>query len=130
MFLKFSNHDERRSYGGSCFVEIQYCRLPEVCSDQELVSVDSISHWDYSSLYIFDEDLDEFLKEYQDILPATLYNNLEEGSTPDCYGINYYSRSKEETLISRLQAAKPKEYEILLDWLAAEPHNGFYMLGI
>ena len=29
MFLKFESQDERREYGGSCFVEFQFCMMTE-----------------------------------------------------------------------------------------------------
>ena len=35
MFLKFQSQDDRRKYGGSCFIELQFCKVavPEVMED-------------------------------------------------------------------------------------------------
>ena len=28
MFLRFDSQEDRRKYGGSCFIELQFCKLP------------------------------------------------------------------------------------------------------
>ena len=60
-----------------------------------------------------------------------LFHKNEHSGTVDLYGINYYSADVLETVIHRLRTKKPREYEILLDWLlAAEGYNGVYILGL
>ncbi len=130
MFLKFHTAEERRRYGGSAFVEIQYCRLKQGTSIQKIISVDSISAWDISSIYIDFDDLDEFWNEYGGMFQNGVYNNGQEGPT-DFYGINYYDLSNVHHLIRELEIKKPKEYEILLAWLKnGRDENGIYILGI
>lgn len=49
----------------------------------------------------------------------------------DEFGINYYSKDKVKIIKDKLQTIKPKEYEILLNWLEdAKNYNGIYILGI
>ncbi len=128
MFLKFSCDEERRAYGGSCFIEIQYCRLPKKCCVKEIVDA-KISHWDYSSLFVF-YDGDGFLENYGDIFKNGVYNNLEEGVI-DPFGINYFSPEKVSEIIWRLKEKKPCGFEVLLKWLESGlEHNGIYVLGV
>ncbi len=128
MFLKFCCDEERQKYGGSCFIEIQYCRMPIKSSIKEIVGAE-ISHWDYSSLFVFYEG-DEFYYSYCDIFGKGVYANLEEGLI-DLYGINYFSSQKVDNIIDRIKAKKPSGYEVLLQWLEnGLEYNGIYVLGV
>lgn len=128
MFIKFKSNEERQTHGGSYFIEIQYCTLPNGTSDREIV--DAIRNWDLSSLYIFGDDFQRFYSEYKEIIGNGLYSNLHEGSIDYC-GINYYSREKTIKIIERLKERKPEEFEIFLDWLLIDlKYNGFYILGV
>ena len=130
MFLKFHSDAQRRAFGGSDFLEIQYCSLPAGSSARKTVSVDSIHNWNLSSLYVSAEDMDDFYAQYKDILHNGLYNNLREGVV-DLFGINYYDAEKTCAIIENLRTCKPKGYETLLAWLRENPYNnGFYVLGI
>lgn len=130
MFLKFKTTEERRVYSGSDFIEIQYCTLPSDTPNNDVVAVDAIKHWNLSSLYISGDDWNMFYAEYWDVLGEGLYNNLCEGIVDGC-GINYYNGEKTEKIIGRLKIRKPKEYEILLEWLMDNLNtNGFYVLGL
>ncbi len=127
LLLKFKNDEERRNYGGSYFIEIQYCRLPRGTSDTELTSVD-IPFWDYTSLYV--HEISEFYEQYADILDKGLYNNLSEGDL-DLYGINYYNPEKTKIIAEKIRQCKPTDYEIFLEWLENDMNkNGFYVLGV
>ncbi len=128
LFHTFSSQDERRAFGGSCFIEFQFCPMPESSSMDELVSVDNIEHWRDDSLYVADEN--RFYEEYCGIFDSGTYNNLETGVV-DIYGINYYSPALTEIVVERIKAEKPEDYEKLLHWLESiKEHNGFYILGI
>ena len=128
MFMKFKSNEERRAYGRSDFIEIQYCTLPNGTLDKEIV--DAVHNWDLSSLFIFGDDFQRFYNEYKEIIGNGLYSNLHEGSIDYC-GINYYSREKTIKIIERLKERKPEEFEILLDWLLSDlKYNGFYILGV
>lgn len=49
----------------------------------------------------------------------------------DIYGINYYDSDKVKNYIEYIDKEKPKDYQVLLDWLdKALELNGFYILGI
>ncbi len=79
MFLKFNSNEERRAYGGSCFIEIQYCKLPLDTSARKIVSINAIGHWNLTSMYVYDDELANFYNEYKNILNNGLYNNMNEG---------------------------------------------------
>ncbi len=124
MFLKFNSTEARRAYGGSAFLELQYCSLPAGTPEKKIVSCGSIRFWDVSSLYIFHEDWDRFYAEYQAIL-----GNSTTGL--DLYGLNYYSAEKTEDIIKKIEVQKPGGHDVFLKWIRENPYNnGFYILGI
>jgi len=128
LFYKFNNQRERRSFGGSFFIEIQYCTLPESTDIKVITSVGSIKNWQNNSLYVNDEN--KFFEEYCSILNKGYYNNLKQGII-DIYGINYYTKTETENIKKKLKENKPEDSEALLNWLEdAEKFNGFYVLGI
>jgi hypothetical protein len=128
LFHTFHNQTERRDLGGSAFIEIQFCRLPERSSIKSIVDVSSIKHWQDDSLYVSDEDV--FYQEYGHIFVCGTYNNLKTGPV-DLNGINYYPASLTDTIIKRIRESKPADYTVLVDWLErAKAYNGFYILGI
>lgn len=128
LFHLFNSQEERRAYGGSAFVEMQFCRLPRDTKLRDIVAVDNITHWMNDSLYIADEN--EFYAKYCHIFDDGTYNNLESGIM-DLYGINYYAPSQIDDLIDRARESKPIDHPILIDWLErAKQYNGFYILGI
>ena len=57
LFLVFNSQEERREYGGSAFIEMQFCRLPAGTKIKDIVAVRSINNWQNDSLYINDEDV-------------------------------------------------------------------------
>lgn len=128
LFLVFTSQEERRVYGGSAFVEMQFCRLS--CNTQlsDIVAINSIKHWRNDSLYI--SDVNVFYEKYSHIFDCGTYNNPERGIM-DLYGINYYAPSQINSLIDRVRELKPIEHSVLIDWLErAKQYNGFYILGI
>ncbi len=130
MFLKFETQEERRAYGGSAFIEIQYCPLPGGTPDNRIVSADLIAHWDIASLYVSCDDASAFFNAYREILSHSLHNDMREGAV-DLWGINYYNREKTELIAKKLEAQRPQGFETLLAWLREDPyHNGFYVLGV
>ena len=65
LFHTFSSQKERRNFGGSCFVEFQYCTLS---GDKTLNTiVNEVNHWNNSSLYLHGDDMNEFLNSYKEI---------------------------------------------------------------
>lgn len=130
LFHTFSSQEERREYGGSCFIEMQYCRLPRGTEIEKIISVDAIRHWKNDSLYIYGDDDNEFVAQYKKIFTDGIYNNLKRGMV-DMYGINYYSREQTRLILEKLKEIKPSDWQVLLSWLErAETHNGFYILGL
>ena len=119
LFHVFSSQEERRTFGGSAFVEIQYCNLPIGTKEKKLVAINSIINWKNDSLYVYVEDLDAFYQEYNPIFDC------------DIYGINYYAPSSIDSIVVKLNIVKPTDYEQLVTWLnEAMQCNGFYILGI
>lgn len=130
MFLKFKTNEERRKHGGTAFVEFQFCKLKENTRIRKIVSVNSIQNWKDDSLYLFVDDIDNFLEEYYDIFDSGVYNNMKSGNI-DIFGINYYSKDSIHKLLETIKNKKPIDYETIIIWLEeAMNYNGFYILGI
>lgn len=130
MFHIFKTNEDRRQFGGSGFIEIQYCRLSSNTKLRKIVSVNNIQNWVDDSLYIFLDDIDSFINSYGSILNMGTYNNMRKGFV-DVYGINYYTVEDVKNLIVRISQEKPIDYKILLEWLSkADQYNGIYILGI
>ena len=128
LFHKFDSQEERREYGGSAFIEVQFCRMPAGTDLKSLVAVDNIINWLDDSLYISDENL--FYEQYSRIFDCGVYNNLKSGPV-DVYGINYYGPELTKVLIERIRELQPEDWKVLIEWLeAAKKYNGFYILGI
>ncbi len=118
LFHIFNSQEERRAFGGSAFIEIQFCKLPAKRKANERAALRSIHHWQNDSLYIDDENL--FYNEYHHI-----FNDL------DIFYMNYYGPESINPVIEKIIATKPKEYEVLVEWLnKAKEYNGFYILGL
>lgn len=125
LFYSFASQEELRKAGG-CLLEMQFCRWPNDTELEKLVSY--YDFWKLDSLYFYDES--PFYKEYGHIFNCGVYANLESGPL-DFYGINYYAPSLVDTIIEKVLADKPMEYEILVEWLRkAKQYNGFYIYGI
>lgn len=130
MFLQFDSSEERRQYGGSAFLELQYCRLPTRTPIKQIVAVEAIHIWNRTSLYVHINEIDSFYIAYHEILYGGIYNNCSTGSLDLC-GINYYSSARMKEILVRLEQYQPVEHEILAAWLEqGKDANGFYVLGI
>lgn len=129
-FHTFSSQKERQSFGGSYFIEMQYCRSDKNSSIAEIISVDSIEPWADDSLYIHGDDDNEFVSIYGGIFTGGTYANGENGPVDMC-GINYYPCEQTKLIIEKIKEAEPSGTEALLEWLKkAEEYNGFYILGL
>lgn len=130
MFHSFSSQEERKNFGGSDFLEIQFCRMPPKTEIERMVAVDRIKHWCCDSLYISGEGVSAFFKEYGCIFDCGIYSNLETGAI-DPYGINYYRSDLIDAIIAKILKKRPTDYEKLAAWLnTAKQYPGFYILGI
>lgn len=130
LFHMFCSQEERRNFGGSDFIEIQYCKLPQKSKAKEIVSVNKGSHWKNDSLYVSGDDMNLFYESYSNIITGGGYNNGESGEM-DLLGINYYSQEQAVLIMKRIEYEKPPEYEILLRWLKSGiNYTGFYVLGL
>ena len=126
----FKSQEERRNFGGSAFIEIQHCKLPESTKLEKIISVKEVSHWENDSLYVSGDDMNLFYEQYKDIITGGVYNNGKNG-VMDLYGINFYSRDKAEHSRKGIEDEKPMDYEILLRWLKSGiDYIGFYILGM
>ena len=130
LFHTFSSQDERRQFGGSDFIELQYCRIRQGAEIGEILSVQAIEHWKNDSLYIFGEDMDAFFAQYCKIFSNGIYNNRECGVV-DLLGINYYSPEQTALMTEAIKKETPADSQRLLDWLdGGKQYNGFYVLGV
>ncbi len=130
MFHKFHSQDDRKKFGGSAFLELQYCRMDCNASIERLVSVHEIKRWQTDSLYVYMDDMELFFQQYADVFKNGVYNNRKTGVV-DLYGINYYSPAQVNEIIGAIEKKKPMDYLPLLNWLyEAKTFNGMYILGI
>ena len=126
MFKKFQSQEERRKYGGSCFIELQFCTLPE--SECLEVILDHYDNWKNDSLYVHGDE--PLYTVYGQIFGNGLHPNMTE-SYFDTWGITYYKPSLIEEIIERALQSKPVGYELLVDWLnEAKNYNGFDIRGV
>ena len=117
-----------RAFGGSDFLELQFCQHKSGTSIKRIVN--KIENWHNASLYISGDDMDTFYKCYKDVFKNGTYNNLKSGDI-DFFGINYYSPEQVEEMIKTIEEKKPKDYIIVLEWLnKAKEFNGIYILGV
>lgn len=129
-FYSFLTQEERRESGGSCFIEIQFCRMKPTATVKQIVAVSSIEDWKGDSLYICDDDMNVFYDEYSTIFDCGTYNNLDCGKIDMC-GINYYDPNSIEPIIEKILATTPSDYKVIISWLSkAKYYNGFYILGV
>lgn len=130
LFYTFSSQEERSEFGGSDFIEIQYCKFAEGTEIQKIVSVDAIEHWKNDSLYIYGDNEKEFMELYSDIFTGGIYSNGEIGVV-DMHGINYYSREYSNIIMEKVKKIKPLDYQLLVNWLdKSNEYIGFYILGL
>ena len=109
LFHIFHSQKERRDFGGSDFIEMQYCKLEQDSEIEKIVSVDAINHWKNDSLYIFGNDMNMFYSHYGTIITGGVYNNKD--SDPlDLLGINFYSQKQ---LIFMIELIKKKSQQII-----------------
>lgn len=126
LFYRFQSQEDRRAFGGSAFIELQFCKLPENTPIKKIV--DTVKHWENDSLYIENDNF--FYTEYSRFFDCGTYQNLERG-TMDLYGINYYTPQQVHEIRQRIDSEKPTEYYILLKWMQkSETYNGMYILGL
>ena len=123
MFKKYNSKEK-----GSC-LELAYCKLP---NKSDIKKITNISHIPFSaedSLCVAFPFIKDFIEEYDDIFTGGTYQNLENGPVDVC-GLNYYSPELTNQIIDKVRTQKPKEYELLLNWLEnSKQYNGFYILG-
>lgn len=128
LFHRFNNQEERRAFGGSDFLELQFCQHKSGTSIKRIVN--KFENWRNDSLYISGDDMDTFYSCYKDVFKNGTYNNLKSGDI-DFFGINYYSPEKVDEMIKTIEEKKPKDYIIVLEWLnKAKEFNGIYILGV
>ena len=128
LFLKFDMQESRRKYGGSCFIELQFCKLPSGTKIKQIL--EGSDHWKDDSLYVYDDQQGDFYIKYKDVIGYGIHPNMSEGYF-DTWGVTYYGPNQIGDIKERLKEHKPEEYEVLLEWLIeAEKYNGFYVLGV
>lgn len=130
LFHTFVSQEERKAFGGSDFLELQKCRLPQETLWKKILSVETVEHWRLDSLYIFGEDFAAFYALYGEIFGKGFYIGGESGKMDIC-GMQYYTAEQTAQIIEGVKQKRPKEFQVLLDWLAEEKaYNGIYLLGI
>lgn len=129
MFYVFNSQEERREFGGSAFIEIQFCKMPSDSKIKKIIA-NGMKNWRDDSLYIYVDDIDTFFNEYSSFFACGTYNNSKSGIL-DIFGTNYYKPDLIDNIAAMILESKPTDYEILIEWLyKAKNFNGFYILGI
>ena len=77
--IDISSQEERKEFGGSLFIEIPFCKMPQTTKTKKIAAVDSIENRQNDSLYISDENT--FFQEYSNIFDCGIYNNLKSGQS-------------------------------------------------
>lgn len=130
IFHSFANQEERRNFGGTAFMELQYCTLRPETEIKKIVGVGAHGNWMDSSLYIYLDDIESFCLNYGDIFYGGTYNNLHQGRL-DINGINYYTPAQAKEILLKIEGKKPLDYEVISEWLKnGKQYNGFYVLGV
>lgn len=130
IFHSFANQEERRNFGGTAFMELQYCTLRPETEIKKIVGVGAHGNWMDSSLYIYLDDIESFCSNYGDIFYGGTYNNLHQGRL-DINGINYYTPAQAKEILLKIEGKKPLDYEVISEWLKnGKQYNGFYVLGV
>ncbi len=130
LFHTFGSQRERREFGGSDFIELQYCRLPFGTEMEKILSVDAIEHWAEDSLYIYGDDMDAFYSSYGAIMEGGIHADMRRGPM-DCFGINFYFWRQAVQIMERMEKVRPPEYQTVSGWLReGRRFLGFYILGI
>ena len=125
MFMKFNSQKERSQYGGSCFIELQFCRFPAGTDIKTIMS--DYTFWLDDSLYVHGDD--PFYSAYGQIFGKGIHPNMTE-SYPDPWGITYYRPDQIDEIIERAEKKKPLGYKILTEWLEeAKNYNGIIIHG-
>lgn len=128
LFHTFKSQQERKTFGGSDFIELQHCQLPPGTPMETIFSL--TQNWKNDSLYIFGDDMEQFYQHYGAIFTGGRYHNGKSGP-PDLCGINFYSHQQAQQIIQRLVAQTPPDYQPLLHWLQSGANCiGFYLLGV
>ena len=130
IFHSFANQEERKNFGGTAFMELQYCTLRPETEIKKIVGVGAHGNWMDSSLYIYLDDIESFCSNYGDIFYGGTYNNLHQGML-DINGINYYTPAQAKEILLKIEGKKPLDYEVISEWLKnGKQYNGFYVLGV
>lgn len=130
IFHSFANQEERQNFGGTAFMELQYCTLRPETEIKKIVGVGAHGNWMDSSLYIYLDDIECFCSNYGDIFYGGTYNNLHQGRL-DINGINYYTPAQAKEILLKIEGKKPLDYEVISEWLKnGKQYNGFYVLGV
>ena len=130
LFHIFPSQEERKSFGGSDFIELQYCRLPWGAALWEIVLPDGIEHWKNDSLYVSGDDMDVFYRHYGPVMTGGVSHDQTSGPL-DLLGINFYSREQAAGILRKIQTERPPDHQIFEDWLReGERYIGFYVLGV
>ncbi len=126
MFIEFKNNEERIRYGGSAFIEFQFCKLKEKTRLRKIVN--KVNHWQEDSLYVPVDNMDSLIGLYNNVFNCGIYNNLKSGPI-DMFGVNYYKKAQIVDMIEKL--IEIDNNEVLINWLRESlKYNGFYILVI
>lgn len=114
---------------GTCYLEFQFCKMQEPTINSK-IDTNIITHWKKDSLFIKDEEFNNFNKVCGYLFNCALLHNGTKGF--DSYGINYYDKKITKQIFLELKKTVDEKYVNLVYWLekAMKKYNGFYILGI
>lgn len=88
-----------------------------------------IPHFKYNSLYLNDKDISDFIKKYNTYFG--FYKGTDSSSQYEWYDLNYITKERTEEIFERIAKEKPKDSEILIEWLneCVQESKGLYIIG-
>lgn len=132
MFLTFENDEEKIKEEHSACIEFQFCRIKRNTALSDIIGYVFAPDFAFGrkdSMFVHDEDFEEFYDQYGDILNFGYYANHETGPV-DPYGINYYKPDSIDIITEKITEKKPSDYLLFKEWLEkARNYYGFYILG-
>ena len=127
LFHSFGCKAERLTFGGSYFIEIQYCRVHAGVSLAERLN--ACHYWMDDSLYVYGDDDNRFFQAYAEIFAHGIYGSGRIGVMDLC-GFNYYSPEETTRILEALRGKTLPEQDTLVQWLEKARESGFYILGL
>lgn len=113
LFHMFHSQEERRSRGGSYFIELQHVQPEADAPAETLLTWQTFPLWQPDSLYVSGDDDQTFFSAYGPLFTGGLYPNGETGVMDLC-GVTYYSARETARILTALQTQRLPDQDVLV----------------